>query len=85
MTNVVAVLVLGLFLGIRHAADPDHIIAVTTLVSRHRTGRAAALVGVAWGVGHTITILAVGGGIILLGWVIPVRLGFRSSTPWGSC
>jgi high-affinity nickel-transport protein len=57
---------LGLFLGMRHATDADHVIAVTTIVARQRTARAAAAIGAAWGVGHTLTILVVGGGIILL-------------------
>jgi high-affinity nickel-transport protein len=59
----------------RHATDPDRVIAVTTIVSRHRKISHAALVGAFWGFGHTLTILSVGGGIILFGWVIPARLG----------
>jgi high-affinity nickel-transport protein len=59
----------------RHATDPDHVIAVTTIVSRQRTTAGAALLGLLWGVGHTLTILVVGAGIILLGWVIPPRVG----------
>jgi high-affinity nickel-transport protein len=51
------------------------VIAVSTIVARHRTVKGAATIGAAWGVGHTLTILAVGGGIILLGWVIPERVG----------
>jgi hypothetical protein len=59
----------------RHATDADHVIAVATIVSRQRTLRGSALIGAAWGVGHTLTILGVGGAIILLGLVIPPRLG----------
>jgi high-affinity nickel-transport protein len=59
----------------RHATDADHVIAVSTIVSRHRSPLAAALIGAVWGVGHTLTIFVVGGGIILFGWVIPHRLG----------
>jgi high-affinity nickel-transport protein len=59
----------------RHATDPDHVIAVSTIVARHRSVRGAALIGAAWGLGHTLTILLVGGGIVLLGWVIPPRVG----------
>lgn len=72
--GVVSVVLLGFFLGMRHATDPDHVIAVTTIVSRQRNMRGAALIGVAWGVGHTLTILAVGGVIVLVGWAIPPRL-----------
>jgi ABC-type nickel/cobalt efflux system permease component RcnA len=75
MTSLLAVCVLGFFLGMRHATDPDHVIAVTTIVSRYRTTAAAAMIGALWGVGHTLTILVVGAGIILLGWVIPPRVG----------
>ena len=75
MTSLLAVCVLGFFLGMRHATDPDHVIAVTTIVSRQRTTAGAALIGALWGVGHTLTILVVGAGIILLGWVIPPRVG----------
>lgn len=75
MTDLLAVLALGFFLGMRHATDPDHVIAVTTIVARHRTTRGAALIGAVWGVGHTLTILLVGSGIILFRWVIPERVG----------
>jgi sulfite exporter TauE/SafE len=75
MTSLLAVCVLGFFLGMRHATDPDHVIAVTTIVSRHRTTAGAAMIGALWGVGHTITILVVGGGVVVLGWVIPPRVG----------
>lgn len=75
MTSLLAVCTLGFFLGMRHATDPDHVIAVTTIVSRHRSTSSAALIGALWGVGHTLTILVVGAGIILLGWVIPPRVG----------
>jgi high-affinity nickel-transport protein len=68
-------LALGFFLGVRHATDADHVVAVTTIVSRERSPWLAALIGCLWGVGHTMTIVAVGGAIILLGLVIPPRLG----------
>jgi len=67
--------VLGFFLGMRHATDPDHVIAVTTIVARYKKVSHAALIGAFWGLGHTLTILVVGSGIILFGWVIPARIG----------
>jgi high-affinity nickel-transport protein len=70
-----AVLALGFFLGMRHATDSDHVVAVTTIVSRARSARAALWVGALWGFGHSATILLVGGAIVLFGWVIPPRLG----------
>jgi ABC-type nickel/cobalt efflux system permease component RcnA len=75
MSSLLALVVLGFFLGMRHATDPDHVVAVTTIVARHRQRGGAALIGALWGAGHTLTILVVGAGIILLGWVIPPRLG----------
>jgi len=75
MITLVSIIALGFFLGMRHATDPDHVIAVTTIVSRQRSIRHAALIGILWGLGHTITILAVGSAIILFGLVIPPRVG----------
>ena len=75
MITLLSIIALGFFLGMRHATDPDHVIAVTTIVSRQRSIRYAALIGVLWGVGHTITIFAVGSAIILFGLVIPPRIG----------
>ena len=75
MTPLVSVLLLGFFLGMRHATDADHVIAVTTIVSRQRSVFAAAWTGILWGIGHTLTILAVGSAIVLFGLVIPPRVG----------
>jgi ABC-type nickel/cobalt efflux system permease component RcnA len=75
MMNLLTVIGVGFLLGIRHATDPDHVIAVTTIVSRQRSIRHAGLIGILWGVGHTITILLVGAAIILFNLVIPPRIG----------
>ncbi|MGH7358158.1 MAG: high-affinity nickel-transport family protein [Candidatus Rokuibacteriota bacterium] len=75
MTPLVSVLLLGFFLGMRHATDADHVIVVTTIVSRQRSVLAAAWAGVLWGIGHTLTILTVGSAIVLFGLVIPPRVG----------
>jgi ABC-type nickel/cobalt efflux system permease component RcnA len=69
------VIVLGFLLGMRHATDADHVIAVSTIVSRQRSVGGAALIGSLWGIGHTVTIMVVGGVIILFDLVIPPRLG----------
>lgn len=69
------IVVLGLLLGMRHAMDPDHVIAVSTIVSGQRSVRSAALIGSLWGIGHTVTIALVGGLIIVFDLVIPPRLG----------
>jgi len=73
--NPLAVLGLGLLLGLRHAADPDHVVAVTTIAARTRRVLPATLLGLAWGLGHTLTLLAVAGAIIAFNWVVPPRLG----------
>jgi high-affinity nickel-transport protein len=73
--SLLAILALGFFLGMRHATDSDHIVAMTTIISREKSVRAASLVGALWGVGHTLTILLVGGTIVLFGIVFPPRLG----------
>jgi ABC-type nickel/cobalt efflux system permease component RcnA len=73
--NYFSLLFLGFFLGMRHATDADHVVAIATIVSRERTLRSSALIGAAWGVGHTITVMAVGIAIIAGGVVIPPRLG----------
>src|SRR6266446_3982372 len=75
MLTLLSIIALGFFLGMRHATDPDHVIAVTTIVSRQRSVRHAALIGLLWGLGHTITIVVVGSAIILFGLVIPPRIG----------
>jgi high-affinity nickel permease len=75
MAGLISILALGFVLGMRHATDADHVIAVTTIVARHRSIRHAAMVGGLWGVGHTMTILLVGSGIILFGIAIPPRVG----------
>ena len=59
----------------RHATDPDHVIAVTAILSRERRITAATLIGVVWGLGHTVTVLAVGAAIIIFKLAVPVRLG----------
>jgi high-affinity nickel permease len=75
MIGFLSILAVGFFLGMRHATDPDHVIAVTTIVSNQRNSMRAALIGAFWGVGHTLTIFVVGAGIILFNLVIPVRVG----------
>ncbi len=75
MIKLLAFVAIGFLLGLRHATDPDHVIAVSTIVTREpRVGR-ASLIGLAWGVGHTLTILVVGSLLILFRVTLPPRLG----------
>ncbi len=73
--TLLSILLLGFFLGMRHATDCDHVVAVTTIVSRQHSLRSAASTGIFWGIGHSLTLLVVGGAIIFFGLVIPERLG----------
>lgn len=75
MLGLFSIIALGFFLGMRHATDPDHVIAVTTIVTRQRSVTRSAWIGAFWGLGHTFTILLVGAGIVLFNLVIPPRLG----------
>ena len=75
MITLLSILLLGFFLGMKHATDADHVVAVTNIVSQQRSIRSAAWTGVFWGIGHTLTLLVVGGAIIGFGVVVSDRLG----------
>ncbi|HSC27525.1 MAG TPA: hypothetical protein VLD67_09635 [Vicinamibacterales bacterium] len=75
MPDPLVVIALGFFLGMRHATDADHVIALTTIVARQQRMRHAALTGLLWGVGHSLTVVTVGAAIILFNVTIPERLG----------
>lgn len=75
MAPGLSAVLLGLLLGIQHATDADHVVAVATIVSRTRRFGAGALVGAFWGLGHTVTIGAVGAAIILLRWRVTPAVG----------
>ncbi len=72
---LLAVLLAGFLLGMRHATDPDHVIAVSTIVTRFRSIGRAGMVGALWGIGHTATILLVGGAIIVFKLTITPQVG----------
>ena len=65
---------LGFVLGLKHATEADHLVAVTTIVGEQRSVRRAALVGALWGAGHTASLLAAGVLVILLRVTIPGRV-----------
>lgn len=75
MMTLLSIIALGFFLGMRHAVDPDHVIAVSTIVSRQPSLARSAGIGMFWGIGHTLTIFLVGAAIILFNLVIPPRIG----------
>jgi ABC-type nickel/cobalt efflux system permease component RcnA len=72
--GIIAALALGILLGLRHALDPDHVVAVSTIVSEYRNPLRSFWVGISWGLGHTTTLLLAGIVIIALRLTIPDRL-----------
>lgn len=65
----------SLMLGMRHATDADHVVAVTAIASRERSVVKAAGLGALWGLGHTLTLLLVGGAIIVFKLTFTPRVG----------
>lgn len=65
-----APLLLGLALGMRHALDADHLVAMSTIVTRERSIGRAALLGGAWGAGHSLSLFVVG--LLVIGFRIPM-------------
>ena len=75
MITFLSILILGFFLGMRHATDADHVVAVTSIVSQQRSVRSASWIGVFWGIGHSLTLLLAGGTIVAFGLVVNRKLG----------
>ncbi len=75
MIATTAAVSLGLLVGARHAFEPDHLAAVSTLVTSSKNVRGAALLGALWGIGHTLSLLAVGVALVLLDSALPARVG----------
>lgn len=75
VSQLFAVAGLGFLLGVRHAADADHVIAVTTIVARSGRMLYSTLIGALWGLGHAITVSLVGVLIIVFNVVIPPAVG----------
>jgi high-affinity nickel-transport protein len=72
--HVLPILLIGFVLGLRHATDADHVVAVATLVSREKRATAASKLGAMWGAGHMLTVMLVGGAIIGFGVALPARV-----------
>src|SRR5215468_1286261 len=71
MNTSLAVFGLGFALGIRHALDPDHLVAVSTIVSRNKSVVRSSIVGALWGVGHTASLFVCGTIVLALRLSIP--------------
>jgi hypothetical protein len=74
--NIFATLLIGFALGLQHATETDHIVAVTALASHAPGARRSVLTGAYWGFGHLLTLFAVGSGLILL------RVKMSAPTDW---
>lgn len=76
MSYLISILSLSFLLGMRHAIDADHVVAVSTIVSREKKGiLSSALIGILWGIGHSLTVTLVGIPIIFYSFVVPPGLG----------
>ncbi len=69
-----SLLIVGFLLGVRHALDPDHVVSVATISTSSRTLVDGLKQGLAWGIGHTLTLLLFGGAALLLGLAVPEDL-----------
>ena len=83
--TLVVVLGIAVLLGLRHASDPDHLAAVTTLIAsgKERTRRAAAALGLSWGLGHATSLFAFGLPIVLFKAYLPDRVQQVAETTVG--
>ncbi len=75
MLTTVLGLLWGLAQGVRHAFEPDHLAALSTLVAERKTARSAASYAVAWGVGHALVLVAFGGAFLVVKAHVPTRVG----------
>ena len=72
--SLLLILLAGFLIGMKHATDPDHLAAVATLASGQQTLAQTIRQGVAWGLGHTLTLMLFGGMVLVLGKSIPPAL-----------
>lgn len=82
--TALSILAVGLLLGMKHATEADHLAAVATLATRESSLPQALRQGVAWGIGHTLTLMAFGGALLLLGLAVSPRLGQALETGVGA-
>ena len=68
---MLSVLTLGLLLGMRHALEADHVAAVASLATRSRSMRETTRLGIAWGMGHTLTLFIIGSAVLLMDNLVP--------------
>src|ERR1700755_778041 len=73
--NIASFLFLGFFLGMRHATDADHVVAIATIVRREGNIAGSAVICGGWGLRHTLQVMAAGAAIFVFGVVVPPKLG----------
>lgn len=77
-SSYLTVLGLGFILGLRHALDADHLAAVSTVLAERPSWRASGLVGLSWGIGHTLVLLFMGAIVLILRVPIPEPLAIAA-------
>jgi high-affinity nickel-transport protein len=75
MPSLITILILGFLLGMRHATDTDHVVAIGTITARQKSVKSSMAVGGLWGIGHSAMVTVVGILIIFLHLNIPARVG----------
>src|SRR5207253_5861419 len=85
-TTVLVVVAVAIVLGLRHASDPDHLAAVTTLIAsgQERAARGAARLGLVWGLGHGTSLFAFGVPIVLYRTYLPATVQSGAETAVGA-
>jgi high-affinity nickel permease len=85
-TTTVIVVLVAVLLGLRHATDPDHLTAVTTLIAsgRERAGRRAAELGLTWGLGHATSLFVFGIPVVVAGAYLPAPVESGAETAIGA-
>lgn len=74
MISVLTILGFGFLLGLRHATDADHVVAITTILGKHGKIRHSTLIGILWGIGHSITVTLIAIPVIFFSFVIPENI-----------
>jgi ABC-type nickel/cobalt efflux system permease component RcnA len=74
--TVLSTLGLGASLGVLHAFDADHLVALTTMATDQASRRRTSAIGIVWGMGHATALAAVGALVVLFRWTMPAGLAF---------